>query len=56
MFGWGHDVGMTGAKIDMRSLGSFPPLKELMDDADFTLGEVVRAAKRQFAQGREILP
>jgi transketolase len=52
-FGWERYVGLTGARIGMKTFGASAPLKELQKKFGFTLDRVVEAARTQLAGRRE---
>jgi transketolase len=47
--GWDRYVGLTGAKIGMRTFGASAPLQELQAKFGFAPGHVVAAARAQLA-------
>ena len=50
--GWERYVGLTGAKIGMRTFGASAPLQELQKKFGFEPGNVVTAAREQIARAR----
>jgi transketolase len=48
-FGWERYVGLTGARIGMKTFGASAPLKELQKKFGFTPERVVEAARTQLA-------
>ena len=48
--GWERYVGLTGAKIGMRTFGASAPLQELQKKFGFEPGHVVTAAREQIAR------
>ncbi len=50
--GWERYVGLTGAKIGMRTFGASAPLVELQKKFGFEPGNVVTAAREQIARAR----
>jgi len=50
--GWDRYVGLTGAKIGMRTFGASAPLQELQKKFGFEPERVVRAAREQIARSR----
>ena len=50
--GWERYVGLTGAKIGMRTFGASAPLQELQKKFGFEPGHVVAAAREQIARAR----
>jgi transketolase len=50
--GWERYVGLTGAKIGMRTFGASAPLLELQKKFGFEPGRVVAAAREQIARAR----
>jgi transketolase len=48
--GWERYVGLTGAKIGMRTFGASAPLKELQRKFGFEPGRVAEAAREQLAR------
>jgi transketolase len=50
--GWERYVGLTGAKIGMKTFGASAPLQELQKKFGFEPGLVAAAAREQAARGR----
>jgi transketolase len=50
--GWARYTGLDGAILGMKTFGASAPLKVLQKEFGFSAGNVVEAAKAQFAQGK----
>ncbi len=48
--GWERYVGLTGAKIGMRTFGASAPLQELQRKFGFEPGRVAETAREQLAR------
>jgi transketolase len=52
VIGWDRYVGRGGTRIGMQSFGASAPLKDLLQEFDFTVEAVSAAAKEQIAKSR----
>jgi transketolase len=53
VIGWDRYVGMSGARIGMRTFGASAPIEDLMMKFGFTREKVLAAAKQQLALGKQ---